>query len=94
MKIEVLRVDGTREQHEVPKFSAIRLINKLIGADCGDTVNLRDGRVMCVDDTGLVDGKPINKQATELYWSIYPLAKKSQQPIAGDVAIAVDEDFA
>jgi hypothetical protein len=94
MNVEVLRVDGTRELHVIGKHNAIRTIHRLIGCETGDSVNLRDGRVMCVDDTGLNDGKPINKQATELYWSIYPLAKKSQQPIAGDVAIALDEDFA
>lgn len=94
MNIEVLRVNGTREKHVIPKLNAIRAIHKLIGCEGGDSVNLRDGRVMCVDDTGLLTGKPVNKQATELYHSIYPLAAKSRQPICGDVAIAVDEDFA
>lgn len=93
MHIEVLRVDGTREQHETRKARAFDTIHRLIGCEVCDTVNLRDGRVMCVDDTGLIDGKPVNKQATDLYWSIYPRAKQSQQPIVGDVVIALDEDF-
>ena len=90
MKVEVLYVDGRRVEMEISKKNAIRQINKLIGCDTGDTVNLRDGRVMCVDDTGMIDGKPINKQATKLYHSIY----STPFSIHGDAVIAVDEDFA
>jgi len=94
MKVEVLRVNGSIEPHYVDSRKAIQLIAALIGAEICDSVNLRDGRIMIVDDTGLIDGKPHNPQATSLYHSIYPRAKASNRPIVGDVAIAVDEDFA
>jgi len=48
MHIEVIRIDGTREVHNGDFAEA----KKLIGADYIDTVNLRDGRVMLVDDLG------------------------------------------
>lgn len=89
MKIEVLYVDGRRVEMDISRHNAIRQIHKLIGCDTGDTVNLRDGRVMCVDDTGMVDGKPVNKQATKLYHSIY----STQFSIHGDAAIVVDKYF-
>ena len=97
MKAEILRVDGSREEHtirEVGSRARLGALRHLTGCECFDMVNLRDGRVMCVDDTGLIDGKPINVQATSLYHSIYPRAKAANQPIAGDVAIVLDEDFA
>lgn len=57
-RVEILRVSGTNETHEVGKHILIDWIQRMIGADTLDSVNLRDGRVMLVDDTGLVDGKP------------------------------------
>lgn len=93
MRVTVIRISGAREEHEVLHPSgAIRAIRKLIGAECLDSVNLRDGRVMLVDDTGMVDGRPVNPEATKLYWSICRAG--TTHPICGDVAIARDEDFA
>jgi hypothetical protein len=107
MKVEVIRVNGTREEHEISKHNAIGTIHRLIGCETGDSVNLRDGRVMCVDDDGweteMVDHgngrfeikpirpkKPINAEATKIYQSLY----QTTHQIAGDVCIAIDEDFA
>jgi len=70
----------------------MREVLRAIGADAADTVNLRDGRVMVVDDTGMVEGKPVNQQATELYRSV--CRPGVTHPICGDVAVCVDEDFA
>lgn len=91
MKVEVIRVDGSKEQHDVPK-GGLRPIGKLIGVDTFDTVNLRDGRVMLVDDTGMIDGKPVNPEATKLYHGI--CRPGNPHSIHGDVAIARDADFA
>lgn len=90
----VIRVNGsTTDVATTRKGSALlREVCKEIGADTIDTVNLRDGRVMLVDDTGMVDGKPRNEQATQLYWSV--CKPGIVHPICGDVAIAMDEDFA
>lgn len=69
----VIRVDGTEEHYTSASDGqpSIQRIEKLIGADCLDSVNLRKGKtVMMVDDTGMVDGKPVNAKATALYHSI------------------------
>ena len=92
MNVKIIRISGDTEQHDIPKFSAIREIRKLIGADCLDTVNLRDGNVMLVDDTGMVDGKPINPEGTKLYHGV--CRPGTVHCIHGDIAIARDADFA
>ena len=48
MNIHIIRTDGTEEHVQAPWAA----IYKLIGAATCDTVNLRDGRVMLVDDAG------------------------------------------
>lgn len=108
MKVEILRTSGATEQHEVNRSSVISEIEKLIGAGCLDTVNLRDGRIMFVDDNGyetrseprpfgvelvpVKARKPVNPQATALYHSICVPGTTHQ--VVGDVAIVRDEDLA
>lgn len=109
MKITIIRTDGSEECHEVSKALVFRTIDRLIGADCTYTVNLGDGRVMVVDDNGYeskcVDNgnghfalvpmrarKPVNAKATALYHAICVPGTRHQ--IVGDVAIAIDADFA
>lgn len=92
MNVTIIRTSGAQEQHDIPKSSAIREIRKLIGATCLDTVNLRTGDVMLVDDTGMVDGRPINPEATKRYHAV--CRPGTVHCIHGDVAIARDEDFA
>ena len=88
----VIRVNGDEEDHE--EKPSIRKIYSVIGCDTFDTVTLDKKRkiIMLVDDTGMVDGKPINPKATELYHS----RCKPGTPfsIHGDVAIVNDSDFA
>jgi hypothetical protein len=91
-KVSILRAAGTAEDHEVSRHILLDWCRRMIGADTLDTVNLRDGRVMLVDDVGLVDGKPLNAAATALYHGV--CRPGTTNPIAGDVAIAWDEDFA
>jgi len=64
---KVIRVDGTETLHH-GKVS-IAEIQSLIGCDGLDTVTIDRKRqtVMFVDDTGMIDGKPVNPEATELY---------------------------
>jgi hypothetical protein len=90
-KVVILRADGREEEHHVGKHILLGFIQRMIGADMLDTVNLRDGRVMLVDDTGLVDGKPRNEAATKLYLAV--CRPGTDAYIAGDVAVAVDADF-
>lgn len=92
--VTILRVDGTEEEHVIAKGVLGQMVHKLIGAEVTDTVSLRSrpGMVMIVDDTGMVDGKPINPAGTKLYHEKcgYP----TPNSIHGDVAICTDKDFA
>ena len=90
--VEILRADGTREEHEVGRHILMPWILRMIGADAIDTVSLRDGRVMLVDDTCLIDGRAQNAAATQLYWSV--CRPGTTHPICGDVAITLDRNFA
>lgn len=109
MQVHVIRTDGREEDHAVPNGSgALPAIYRLIGCDTIDTVNLRDGRVMLVDDNGwdtrfeerpyggamipVRPRKPINAKATTLYHGVCVPGTTHQ--IVGDVAIAWDREFA
>ncbi|MCD6674888.1 MAG: hypothetical protein LT106_18800 [Burkholderiaceae bacterium] len=93
MARRIIRVDGNEEA--LPQPVSMRQILSLIGADCADTVILKHlGRplqVMVVDDTGAVDGKPVNAKATALYHA--NCRPGTAHPICGDVAIVFDKDF-
>ena len=89
---KIIRVDGTEELvEEKPTLGAVY---QAIGCECVDTVTLDHERmiVMMVDDVGMVDGKPVNPKATELYHQRCKPGTLHQ--IHGDVAIVNDEDFA
>lgn len=91
---KLIRVDGTEQ--DLPKPQTLEQIYRLIGCRTIDTVQLRHmGRplhVMCVDDTGLVDGKPSNPKATALYHK--NCRPGTVHPICGDVVVVPDADFA
>lgn len=66
MKVTIIKTDGTESVHDV---NGIRQIMELIGALALDSVNLRDGRVMFVDDNGyetVVRDNPHSPGFTEL----------------------------
>ena len=92
----VIRVDGKEEPMEGKP--TIGKIYRALGVTCCDSVTLRfpngkqDAIVMMVDDTGMVDGKPVNPKATELYHT--RCKPGTLFSIHGDVAIVNDEDFA
>jgi len=105
--VQVIRTDGTEENHTLPKAGLLRQIYKLIGCETVDAVNLRDGRVMLVDDDGwecqemardygvelvpIRARKPVNARATDFYRAV---TIPNDHQIVGDVAIVNDEDFA
>ncbi len=89
----ILRVSG--EETLIPMRPSLDMIQKAIGCTCLDTVILsrkagRPETVMLVDDTGMIDNKPVNPKATELYLAVAP---KTAFHIHGDVAIVNDRDF-
>ena len=103
MNIHIIRTDGTEERIVAPWAN----ICKLIGAQTLDTVNLRDGRVMCVDDDGYetecvdhgggrIELRPIaaRKPVNAKATKLYHavcLPGRMHQ-IVGDVAIIVDAE--
>jgi hypothetical protein len=86
----ILRADGSETQ--VMKRPNISAIQKELGYDVLDTFNLRDGRVVLVSDTGMLDGLPVNPKATALYHSI--CKPGTVFAIHGDAAVVYDDDFA
>ena len=92
----IIRVDGTEEPME--GRPSIYEVYQALGCECIDTVSLvKDSSgqalvVMIVDDTGMIDRKPVNPKATAMMRftarGILPCA------IHGDVALVNDEDFA
>lgn len=87
---KVIRTSGAEEV--IAGRPRIANIEAMIGAACLDTVNLRDGRVMLVDDNGIAKDLPINPAATVLYHGVCRPGTTHQ--IRGDVVIVHDEDFA
>lgn len=92
---KVIRVDGS--EWVTLARPNIREIENVIGAICLDSVVLtRNGRepdvVMLVDDTGMLDNKPPNHKATELYRAV--CRPGTIHHIYGDVVLVHDGDFA
>lgn len=88
----LIRVDGTESL--VEQKPTIRAIQRDIGCQVCDTVTL-DGTnmiIMVVDDTGMLDRKPINRKASEMVRSVF--GPQYPYDIHGDVAIVWDGDFA
>lgn len=75
----------------IPEKLTIKAIEKLIGADCLDSFNLRDGTCVFVDDSGYDKNLPVNQKATELYLSICRPGTTHQ--ILGNAVLCPDEDF-
>ena len=89
-RTKVIRTSGAEEA--IAGRPRIAAIETMIGADCLDTVSLRDGRVMLVDDNGIAKDLPVNPAATALYHGVCRPGTTHQ--IRGDVVIVHDEDFA
>ncbi|MYN42453.1 hypothetical protein GTP55_24225 [Duganella sp. FT109W] len=87
---KIIRVGGAEEV--ITGRATIAGIESAINAETLDTVNLRDGRVMLVDDLGISKKLPVNEVATKLYHSV--CRKGTTAQIHGDVAVVYDEDFA
>ena len=83
---KVIRTNGTETMHEgKPTFEEVK---RLIGCDCLDTVTVsrtRSRMKMYVDDSGMIDEKPVNLKATALYHSVCRPGTVHQ--IHGDVVI-------
>jgi hypothetical protein len=89
---KVIRVDGAETMHEGK--ASIAEIMRLIGCSCLDTVTIERKKqtVMFVDDTGMIDQKPVNPKATALYQAICKPGTLHQ--IHGDAVIVNNRDFA
>ncbi len=95
---KVIHTDGT--QTTFPGRPSIDDIRRLIGCDTLDTVRVGPRRelTMFVDDVGMIEGRPVNAEATTLYWAVCKTGTVHQ--IHGDVVIvpagglALPEDHA
>lgn len=85
MKVTLITTSGQTTEHDVESKNYRLWIELSIGAACLDSVNLRDGRFMLVDDTGAITGKPVNYEATRLYHGV--CIPGTTHEICGDVAI-------
>jgi hypothetical protein len=85
---KLIRTDGTETMHGGKP--TIREIMRLIGCEGLDTVTIdrKQQTVMFVDDTGMLDRKPVNAKATVLYHAVCEPATVHQ--IHGDVVIVND----
>jgi hypothetical protein len=88
MNVTLIKTSGEETQAQAV---GIEEIHGLAGADVMDVVNLRDGRVMFVDDLGHPKALPVNAKATELYHSV--CRPGTTWEIRGDVVIALERDF-
>jgi hypothetical protein len=112
MNVTIIRTSGAQEQQTIradTDQAAFAGIAHLIGAKTLDTVNLRDGRVMIVDDNGyetetITHGPgQVELRPTKARKPVNAEATKlyhdicrpgTTHQIVGDVAIVRDEDFA
>ena len=93
-KVTLIKTNGEESVHEMPKLSMQKmyeLANLDNFHDCFDTVNLRDGRIMMVDDGGHRKQRPVNQKATELYHAVCIPGTTHQ--IRGSVVICNDADW-
>jgi hypothetical protein len=83
--IKVIRTDGTESIHQGK--ASVAEICRLIGCGTLDTVTIDRKRqtVMFVNDSGVLDGKPVNAKATALYHAVCKPGTVHQ--IHGDVVI-------
>lgn len=89
-EVTLIKTSGEESTYHMNKLS-IREMARIAGCEVFDSVNLRDGRVMMVDDTGFMEGKKINPKATELYHGV--CRPGTTHPICGDVVICWDKDW-
>jgi hypothetical protein len=88
---KIIRIDGSETIHRGK--SSLSEIMRLIGCSSLDTVSIdrRRRTVMFVDDTGMIDNKPVNAKATALYRAVCKPGTLHQ--IHGDVVIVNDGDY-
>lgn len=93
MTRRVIRADGTNQ--DLPGPLSVHAVQQTIGAGNMDNVLLRHlGHplwVMVLDDAGHDKGRPVNDEATKLYWANCRPGTTHQ--IRGDVVVVLDQDF-
>lgn len=90
MKGLLIKTDGTESEVKFG-WKVFDEIQDLIRTNVLDSVNLRDGRVMWLDDTGQNKRLDINEKATKLYHDV--CKPGTTYEIVGDVVILNDSDF-
>lgn len=107
-EVTILLADGREETHQVGRHILTEWIKRMIQAEVLDTVNLRDGRVMLVDDRGWESTRvergvgvgelvPVRnlKPINAAATKLYHSVCQpgAKHQIAGDAAITLDANF-
>lgn len=85
----ILKTTGDRV--EVPQPLEYDDAADLLGATLLDVVNLGDGRLLLVDESGHPKGLPDNPEATRLYWTVCRPGVTHR--VAGDVLVVPTSDL-
>ncbi len=86
----ILRADGTVKPLSGPVDLA--QVDQVLGAGAfPGSINLRDGRVLLIDDQGVAKRLPRNAAATALYHSI--CKPGTTTPVLGDAVVTLNADF-
>ncbi|MFD8406030.1 DUF3846 domain-containing protein [Streptomyces anulatus] len=79
----ILRTDGSFEVIDWPKENHLPILYKGIGCTHVDAVDISPRLSMWIDDSGLINGSPVNRAATILY----AIHQEPHQHYHGDVII-------
>jgi hypothetical protein len=92
-KATLIRANG--EKQDFNRSLTMTEIRKLINAEVLDSVNLKEGHVLVIDDNGIQAGKPPNAGATFIYQRLKKSTNKIYGDVViGDVVIVWDNDYA
>lgn len=88
----IIRTSGAVEEIAGADPLTYAEVADLIGATMLDVVNLRDGRMLFIDESGHPKGLPDNPHGTGLYWSV--CRPGTTHRVAGDVVVLSVDQFA
>ncbi|GAA3015412.1 DUF3846 domain-containing protein [Streptomyces fulvorobeus] len=79
----IIRIDGSFQVIDWPTEGHLPILYKGIGCTHVDAVDISPRLTMWIDDSGLIDGAPVNRAATILY----AIHREPHQHYYGDVVI-------
>jgi Domain of unknown function (DUF3846) len=89
----IIRTNGEETYHSVKRSNWFEEMMKLTNCRLHDLVKLPEGKIMLVDDEGLLKQLPLNHTATKVYNLLYNKGSYEVIPIVGDVCIVDRKDL-